>query len=134
MGRVSQTLTAEEIIEINRQMTTTFGGSFNNGNENVINPNSLYFLIEEINGTLFGEELYPDVFQKAAIIAWRIIEGHIFYDGNKRTGMEACRLFLELNSISLTIDNEIIEVAINIANGTGSVEYLTKWIANKSTY
>ena len=39
----------------------------------------------------------------------QIVMGHIFQDGNKRTGLEAALLFLKLNDDSLLDDLMIIE-------------------------
>lgn len=41
-----------------------------------------------------GEDLYPDLFSKAAVLGHSIIKNHPFVDGNKRTGFEAMRLLL----------------------------------------
>ncbi|MEW5718511.1 MAG: Fic family protein, partial [Chloroflexota bacterium] len=36
--------------------------------------------------TMFGDDLYPDVATKAAILLFTLIKNHPFVDGNKRTG------------------------------------------------
>jgi death-on-curing protein len=89
MDRTFETLTVAEIVEINRRMIESFGGIFFSGDRNLANPGSLEHALEEIQTTLFDQELYPTLFEKAAVIGWRIIAGYIFHDGNKRTGMEA---------------------------------------------
>jgi len=81
MGRTGETLTVERILEINRRMIYEFGGIFFVGDHNLANPGSLEHVLVEIRGSLFGQELYPTVYEKAAILAWRIITGHIFHDG-----------------------------------------------------
>jgi hypothetical protein len=47
------------------------------------NRDSLEYVLDEIHGSLYGQEPNPDFFQKAGLIAWRIIIGQIFHDGNK---------------------------------------------------
>ena len=88
MVGTGKTLTVADIVEINRRMISHFGGIFFQGDDNLANRGSLEYVLAEIYGSLYGQELYPDIFQKAGLIAWRIIVGHIFHDGNKRTGME----------------------------------------------
>jgi len=86
MGRTFETLTVSEIVEINRRMIQSFGGVFFEGDRNLANSGSLEFVLAEIQGPLFDTELHPSIIEKAAAIGWRIIAGHVFHDGNKRTG------------------------------------------------
>jgi death-on-curing protein len=93
MGGAIETLTVSDVIEINRRMIQEFGGLFFEYDNNLLHPGALEYVLAEINGYLFGEELYPDIFQKAGLIAWRINTGHIFHDGNKRTSMKHVAYF-----------------------------------------
>lgn len=132
MGRTFETLTVSEIVEINRRMIQSFGGIFFEGDRNLANPGSLEFVLAEIQGTLFGKELHPTIAEKAAAIGWRIIAGHVFHDGNKRTGMEACRLFLDLNGYTLHIDREAVAIALKIATGEANLPEFALWIEEHS--
>lgn len=98
-------------------MIAEFGGIFFNGDRNLADPGPLEHVLEEIQGSLFGHEAYPTFFDKAAAIRWRIITRHVLHDGNKRTGMEACRLFLELNSYAMRIDYDVVDMALRIVSG-----------------
>ena len=62
----------------------------------------------------------PTLSQKAAVYAHHIITGHIFLDGNKRTGLHCAVLFLEFNgcTLCLDIDDSIIDLGFKIADGT----------------
>jgi hypothetical protein len=73
MVGVGKTLTVADIVEINRRMIAHFGGIFFEGDNNLANQGSLEYVLAEIHGSLFGQELYPDLFQKAGLIAWRIL-------------------------------------------------------------
>ena len=44
--------------------------------------------------TMFGEDLYPHIFQKAAALLRSIAQNQSFVDGNKRTGFVVGILFL----------------------------------------
>ena len=44
-----------------------------------------------------GEEFYPDIFDKAAVLACRLAWNHPLLDGNKRAAWAAMVLFIDLN-------------------------------------
>ena len=90
------------------------------GDYQLLNENQLHYLVS-IVGEKFGDtDLFPTVFQKAAVYAHHIITGHIFFDGNKRIGLTCALRFLELNGYSRlsNIDDSIIELGFKIADGT----------------
>ena len=90
------------------------------GNYQLLNENQLHYLIG-IVGEKFGDtDLFPTVFQKAAVYAHHIITGHIFFDGNKRIGLTCALRFLELNGYSrrLDIEDSIVDLGFKIADGT----------------
>ena len=58
--------------------------------------------------------------------------GHIFHDGNKRTGIEACRLFLELNGYILKMNMEIVDVALRIATYEIEFDNFVEWLKNQT--
>ena len=51
------------------------------GNFQIIKENQLQYLIEAVSAKFGNIELYPTLFQKAAVYAHHIIKGHIFFDG-----------------------------------------------------
>ncbi len=133
MGGTFQVLTVSDIVEINRQMIANFGGIYLKSDSNLANPGSLEHVLEEIQESLFGYEPYPTLFEKAAAIAWRIIANHVFHDGNKRTGMEACRLFLELNGYEMRIDSQVVEMALDIATGKVQFSEFVQWLEQRTS-
>jgi death on curing protein len=132
MAGTEQALTVAEIAEINRRMIESFGGFFA-GKDNLSNPGSLEHVLAATQGSLFGQELYPTLIEKAAAIGWRIIVGHVFHDGNKRTGMEACRLFLDLNGHDMRIDHQVIDMALALAKGEASFADFAAWVEARTT-
>ena len=85
-----------------------------------LHKDRLDYLVEAVGGKLGDTELFPTLFQKAAVYAHHIITGHIFLDGNKRIGLTCALRFLELNGYSrrLNIDDLIIKLGFKIADGT----------------
>ena len=90
------------------------------GNFQIIKENQLQYLIEAAGAKFGNIELYPTLFQKAAVYAHHIITGHVFFDGNKRIGMHSTLLFLALNDCEFqpNIDDSIIELGLKIADGS----------------
>ena len=78
---------------------------------------------------VFGKELYPTTFQKAAALMKGIIADHAFVDGNKRTGVMLAIIFLERNGITTTIDDTSLEdFAVQVAVEHPSVEEIAVWL------
>ena len=128
MGRVGRTLTLAQIVEINRRMLDTFGGFLVEANSDLANPGPLRYILEAIQAPIFGQDLYPTHIEKAAALAWYIITHHVFHDGNKRTAMETCRLFLDLNGYTMTIDQHVAQVAVDIATKEMTFEAFVCWL------
>lgn len=63
----------------------------------VKNPSLLLSALGEPRQTFGGEDLYPDIFTKAAALMRSLCLNHAFHDGNKRTAMMAAIIFLEEN-------------------------------------
>ena len=47
--------------------------------------------------SLFGEDAYGTIFEKAAALLHSIASNHPLVDGNKRTGWQAAIVFLDIN-------------------------------------
>ena len=105
------------------------------GNYQLLNENQLHYLVG-IVGEKFGDtDLFPTLFQKAAVYAHHIITGHVFLDGNKRIGLTCALRFLELNGCSRhpNIDDSIIELGFKIADGSITAleviaDHIQSWI------
>jgi death-on-curing protein len=69
--------------------------------------------------TVFGEDAYPDLWQKAAALLVSIVKNHALVDGNKRLGWLAAAVFLDLNGAEVTTaaNDDVYELVIDIAAG-----------------
>ncbi len=95
---------------------------------------SLEYAVELPFLTLFGQERYPGNFLKAAVIMERIIRGHPFTDGNKRTGYLAGITMLEL-LVGLTVETEegeAVEVCLAVEDERMGAEELASWMFDHS--
>lgn len=138
MESIGETLTIDEIVEINRQQIETFGGLFLPVN-NFHNQASLEYALEALDAVSFGKELYPTLAEKAALLVFTIIQTHVFHDGNKRTAMSVSRVFLLLNGYDLEIETEAIDqgamdIAIDIANSALDRDALVEWINERMQF
>ncbi len=82
-------------------MIENFGGL-----SGVRDYNLLLSCVESPKMTMFGEDLYPSVFDKAAIYLFNIVQNHPFNDGNKRTGAGVTYLFLQINKAPILFDSK----------------------------
>jgi death on curing protein len=122
-------LTSEDICEINREWILHYGGRYVAENNNFCNASSLEYILDAIQYPIYGIEKFPSLINKASALAWWIIEGHIFNDGNKRTGMQSMIEMLEINGAVTHFDSEsIVKIALEIAGGKISVEELSSKI------
>jgi len=114
-------------------MIARFGGIFFDADSNLANRGSLEHVLMEVQATVFAHDVFDTLFKKAAAICWRIITGHVFHDGNKRTGMEACRLLLELNGYRMRIDSKAVQMALRVASGEVGFDDFVSWVQERTT-
>lgn len=72
-----------------------------NGTEHSVRDMGLLVsAIERPRTNVFGSELYPTLYEKAAALLHSVARNHALIDGNKRTAWLAMRVFLRLNGVS----------------------------------
>ncbi len=67
---------------------------------------SFYGILQGINQSFDGEELYKTVAEKSANLLYFVIKDHPFYDGNKRIGALLFIIYLTMNDFHLTKDGQ----------------------------
>ena len=109
------------------------------GSYQLLHESQLRYLVEIVGEKWGNTELFPTLFQKAAVYAHHIITGHIFIDGNKRIGLACALWFLVLNGCpsDLNIDDSIIELGFKIADGTITdleiiADHMRSWIRRQT--
>lgn len=128
-------LTKEEIIFLNKNNISKYGGNFAPP-DNLLHENPLDYLVEIVDANLFGEPIYKEIYQKAGVYLFNIISNHIFTDGNKRTGLDACILFLDYNHYQLSeiVTNETLtDFILSVASGGQSLETVQEWLKINSS-
>ena len=120
--------------EINR-LRDKFGGSALFGNEK---DDSFKSSIGQIYQTFGGEELYPSVEEKAAMLLYLVTKNHSFSDGNKRIAATLFLWFLNNNGIlyrkdgsKRLADNALVALTLMIAESkTEEKDVMVKVVVN----
>ncbi|WP_406727321.1 type II toxin-antitoxin system death-on-curing family toxin [Streptomyces sp. GD-15H] len=73
------------------------------------------------SASMFGQDAYADLFDKAAALLQSLVINRPFVDGNKRTAWVSCVVFLALNEVQLRPDIDAAERLV-IAVATGSMD------------
>jgi death-on-curing protein len=106
-------LTLDETIAIHRDQIARYGGS-----EGVRDWGLLQSAVAMPAATFGGQFLHGDLCEMAAAYLFHIAQNHPFIDGNKRVGAAAAYVFLALNEIRLTADNDAYaELVLSVARG-----------------
>ena len=117
-------LSAEQIKRIHRLMIAETGGL-----DGVRDEGLLESAVNAPFQSFDSEPLYRTIEAKAARLGYSLVNNHPFIDGNKRTGMMAMFLFLEVNGIPKDCtDEEIIRVGLALADGSMDDKALLDWI------
>ncbi|MBR5689782.1 MAG: virulence protein RhuM/Fic/DOC family protein [Prevotella sp.] len=122
------------MTEINR-LREKFGGSALFGNEK---DDSFKSSIGQIYQTFDGEELYPSVEEKAAMLLYLVTKNHSFSDGNKRIAATLFLWFLNNNGIlyrkdgsKRLADNTLVALTLMIAESkTEEKDVMVKVVVN----
>ena len=82
--------------------------------------------------TFGGEDLYPDIADKAAALMHSLALNHPFVDGNKRGAAFGAIVFAESNGHEfLATPDELVETTLAVAEGKMAVEALAIWFRQR---
>lgn len=127
--------TYENAMEAINGLREKFGGSALFGNEK---DDSFKSSIGQIYQTFGGEELYPSVEEKAAMLLYLVTKNHSFSDGNKRIAATLFLWFLNNNHIlyredgsKRVADNTLVALTLMIAESkTEEKDVMVKVVVN----
>ena len=77
-----------------------------------------------------GKFLHQDLFEMAAAILVSLVGNHPFVDGNKRTGLAAMLMFLELNEYSVDESHALVDITLAVASGSMSKAQVAQLLAD----
>ena len=96
----------------------------------VKDSSALDMAINQPSQSFLGEDLYPSIYYKAAILAINLAKKHPFYNGNKRTALLAMVTFLEINDYTTAFSkDEAVRFILAITTRKKEFDILKKDIA-----
>lgn len=127
--------TYENAMEAINALKDKFGGSQWFANEK---DDSFKSSIGQIYQTFAGDDLYPSVEEKAAMLLYLVVKNHSFSDGNKRIAAMLFLWFMERNGILYSpegrkriADNTLVALTLMIAESrTEEKDIMVKVVVN----
>lgn len=113
-------LTVEEIVAAHYYMMRAMNDADQAGIKNLA---LLESAVHRPSQSLFGEDAYPSLFDKASALLESLVKNHCFHNGNKRTAYLSVKSFLLLNGYHLKMERLLaVEFIVDIAKGRYSLE------------
>jgi death-on-curing protein len=119
-------LTREDLLDLHAYIVMRYGGLMG-----IKSQDRLTTALHAPHQAMFGAELYPDVYSKAAALAYFIIKNHPFVSGNDGTALIAMMRFLQINGLQLRPDigtGELIWLIRALNHSDISREGLEHWL------
>ena len=106
-------LTLDDILESPLNQIDTYGGC-----HGIRDIGLLECAIAQPEASFGGQYLHADIFEMAAAYLYHLVMNHPFVDGNKRVGLEAALIFLEINNENLNCsDEELVDLVLKTTAG-----------------
>jgi len=113
-----------DVLQIRTKLAAQLHESFEE-----LNLSSLQSALAAPRQSMFGEELQPTIWDKAAILLTKLIKNHPFYDGNKRIAFIAVKEFLRRNGWDLDlVMQEAAPFTTGIAAGRVDTPEVMAWL------
>ena len=121
-------ITLNEVLLLHVRLIQQTGGS-----RGVRDIGLLDSALARPQATFGGDDMYPDLWTKAAALAHSLVQNHPFVDGNKRTALAATGVFLELNGHKLVSSNEgAVDFIHRVIAGQMELEDMATWLRTHS--
>jgi death on curing protein len=126
-------LTVEIVQEIHAEAIARFGGA-----DGVRETALLESAVAAPQASFAGQSPYKDLAEVAAAYLFYLCRNHPFIDGNKRTALGACIVFLRLNGIEPNADGPewedlVLAVAVNAIDRNQATQQLWRLLP-KTTF
>lgn len=93
----------------------------------------LHSAIERPKATYFGEDLYPNIFLKAAALLQSLCMNHPFTDVNKRTAWLSTKRFLAINKHLLKSNKlDAADFMVYVDNSQPEIKEIATWLKEHS--
>ncbi len=91
-----------DILKVHEMLLKKYGGPTGTRDKGLLES-----AVQRPKSSVFGEDAYPSLFNKAAALCHSLLFNHPFVDGNKRVAFAACHLTLMANGWNLTTSSEL---------------------------
>lgn len=121
-------LTVKDIIKINAKLITTVSSGELIGLKDAA---ALDMAVNQPQQEVFGEELYPTIYDKASILAINLAKRHPFQNGNKRTALVSMITFLMMNGYTTSFtQEEAVRFILNITTSNQEFDLMKEEVAH----
>jgi death on curing protein len=123
-------LSIDDVMESHLHQVQTYGGD-----AGLRDAGLLESAIAQPQASFGGEFLHVFPFEMAAAYLYHLVMNHPFVDGNKRVGLEAALIFLELNGIAIDAnDDELVAIVLDVATGKLSKLVVAEFLRSKHVF
>lgn len=106
-------LDVDDILEIHAAQLEIYGGSAGLRDRGLLDS-----AVAQPQTSFGGEFAHDGLFAMAAAYLFHIVRNHAFVDGNKRAGMLAAVVFLDVNGISIAHPSDALyDLTMGVAEG-----------------
>lgn len=106
-------LDAEDVIEIHAMQLEVYGGSAGLRDRGLLES-----AVAQPQASFDGASAHDGLFEMAAAYLFHIVRNHPFVDGNKRAGLLAAVVFLDVNGISIAHPSDALyDLTMGVAEG-----------------
>ena len=117
-------LSLDDVLESHAEQIAAYGGS-----DGLRDLGLLQSALAQPAATFDGNYLHADLLEMAAAYLYHIVLNHPFADGNKRVGLEAALLFLEINGWSVeAYDDELVDLVLRTAQAQTSKDEIAAFL------
>lgn len=118
----------QQVLVLHHILIQKYGGT-----EGLRDQGLLDSALAQPSQSAFGEDLYPDVYSKAATYGFCLSENQPFLDGNKRVAVSVMATFLMTNGYELTCTpRELYETIMKLTNKKLTKGSFAKWLKKNS--
>ena len=113
IGAAPEFLTLDEVVELHRVQLARYGGA-----SGIRDVGLLESAVAQPQATFDGQFVHEDLVAMGAAYLFHLVQNHAFVDGNKRVGLLAALVFLDLNGITLNSESEALyDLTMGVASG-----------------